>query len=328
MDILLDSNIWRYVADASAAGSLQAMAARGGNRVVIAPAVLYEALRLKDPALRKILAEVMTRKAWRRLMPDAYEDAVDVIAEVTRLRTHWLRERPDTTLFRRLRSDWRKIDGGFWSRARTSPEREHQFIAALDGPTVDAARENAKRQRAGITDKDRYVLDKPLQLIVGQPAENIEEWDGRPVEMWRLSARSFLLSALRDNRSAHFEWIAGHVDVPIALSRMSDWNQFWLYEVQPDKVPGLWLRSAMEFMQAFFKVTDGTPVDSQIGSYASSVDLIVSSDKRFVEMCQRCSREAPFFAAEAVLLPAGLRGVEELLHILSTKRSSRRARIL
>lgn len=64
MLILLDSNIWRYIADANAAGALQAAVAKARHRIVIAPAVLYEALRMRDAPLRRQLAEIMTRPAW------------------------------------------------------------------------------------------------------------------------------------------------------------------------------------------------------------------------------------------------------------------------
>lgn len=316
MDVLLDSNIWRYLVDANATGTLQAIESRTRNRVVIAPAVLYEALRMKDPGLRRQLAEVMTRPAWRRLMPDAYSEAEEFKREVQRLRPMWVREHPDLTYYRRVRSDWKRSRGGFWDRARQTPEREHEYIHQLDRGTVDRARENARRQRQGVSDLDRSTLEKPLDAIVGRPAEPIEGWAGAPVGMWRLHARSYMTMALLEEGSAHHEWLSGELDVRLALFRSDDWTRFWLYEVEASRMPRLWLRSAFEFMQAFYKVTDGTPVDAQIGSYATEVDMIVSGDKRFVEMCRRCRREAPFWLADAETISGGRGGVEQLFEII------------
>lgn len=46
--VLLDSNIWRYVLDAGAQGALLRAANNNSVTVQVAPAVVYEALRLRD----------------------------------------------------------------------------------------------------------------------------------------------------------------------------------------------------------------------------------------------------------------------------------------
>lgn len=316
MLILLDSNVWRYIADAEAAGALQSAAAKTRNRIVIAPAVLYETLRMRDATLRRRLAEIMTRPAWHRLMPDAYSESEEIGAEVRRLRPEWLREYPDLGWYRRIRSDWKKSNGGFWSRARHTPDTEHRHIGALDGGTIERARANARRQRQGISDKDRPMLGKPLNTVMGRPAGPEMGWDGEAVEAWRLHAWSFMTSSLGEEGSAHHEWLSGEVDLRFALFRAASWTRFWFYDVDAQHLPRMWLRWSMEFMQSFQKVTDGTPVDAQIASYATEVDLIVSADTRFVEMCKRCQREAPFKVADATSLVGGDAGVEELFEML------------
>ena len=316
MRVLLDSNVWRYIADADAAGRLQALARKRGHRIAIAPPVIYEALRMQDATLRRHLCEVMTRPAWDRLMPDAYSEAVEFKQEVRRLRPAWVRETPDLMYFKRLRSDWRKPTGGFWSRARQMPEREHEKLSALDGDMMPCARANAARQRKGIADSDRAVLDTSLDAIVGQPSESVDGWDGEPVSIWRLHAWSFMTEALQNTASPHYEWLSGEVDLTLALFRSGDWTRFWFYEVEANRLPRFWLRSAFEFMQSFYKVTDGTPVDAQLGSYAVEADVVVSADRRFTAMCQRCQHEAPFRVGDVLKVGGGRTGVEELLAFL------------
>jgi len=319
MLILLDSNVWRYIADADAAGALQSAVAKTRHRIVVAPAVLYEAIRMRDTRLRQRLAEIMTRPAWHRLMPDAYSECEELRSEVQRLRPEWLRERPDLGWYRRIRSDWKKANGGFWSRARHKPDIEHEYIGALDGETIERARANARRQRQGISDKNRPTLGKPLNTVIGRPPEPEVGWDGEAVEAWRLHAWSFMTSSLGEEGSAHHDWISGAVDLRLALFGAANWTRFWFYDVDAPHLPRMWLRWSMEFMQSFHKVTDGTPVDAQIASYATDVDLIVSADTRFIAMCERCRREAPFKVAEAIAVGGGEAGVEELFDLVRAR---------
>lgn len=66
--VLLDSNIWRYV-HANAAGALIQCARNRAYDVLIAPAVIYEALRMKNAPLRNALARLMAHAAANRAGP-------------------------------------------------------------------------------------------------------------------------------------------------------------------------------------------------------------------------------------------------------------------
>src|SRR5436309_617381 len=105
MRVLLDSNIWRYLVDADAIARLQAITRRTNIRILVAPAVLYEALRLRDEELRRRLVTAMTLPAWRRLMPEAYSESNEFKDEVRRLRPQWLRQKADLAWYRRLYFD-------------------------------------------------------------------------------------------------------------------------------------------------------------------------------------------------------------------------------
>ena len=58
--ILLDSNVWRYFVDADALPELLKVTRASRHIVVIAPAVLYEAVRTQDVAIRDQLLAAMT----------------------------------------------------------------------------------------------------------------------------------------------------------------------------------------------------------------------------------------------------------------------------
>ena len=70
--VLLDSNLWRYIIDAGFQGRLLRVARHGNVILQIAPAIMFEALRLRDIPLRNRLVGLMTNRSFHRLMPEAY----------------------------------------------------------------------------------------------------------------------------------------------------------------------------------------------------------------------------------------------------------------
>lgn len=313
VNVLLDSNVWRYLLDERRIGTLVKLSRQSGTRIVIAPAVLYEALRMKNPELRSALAGVMTLPSWRRLMPDAWSEVEEFKSEVRRLRPYWLRMPPDLRRHDLIERDWRRSNGGFWSRARLHPHQEHRALAVLDGNMMKDARSLAAGRRE---DASRSGFrEQPLDGLSGMPAAGTPGWKGDPVELWRLDGSRYTSKALQSG-GAYADWALGEIEAGITLPQAQDWNGFWFYEVEKARMRRFWLRTAFEYMQLFYKVTDGTPGDAQLGSYATEVDMIVSADRRFVRMCQQCRREAPFAVAEARLIPAGRDGVEQLLEIV------------
>ena len=84
--VLLNTNIWRYVVDAKAVGALLSLARGRTYQVQIAPAVLYETLRLGDHALRDAIVKIMTNDRFTRLMTEAYSESMEILREIKRAR--------------------------------------------------------------------------------------------------------------------------------------------------------------------------------------------------------------------------------------------------
>jgi hypothetical protein len=118
---LLDTNVWRYVVDNASQGSLLRLAREGSYDVQIAPAVLYETLRLGDAKLRASLVRLITNSSFHRLMPEAYSESMEILVEIKHIRPDWLRDSPDMQFFNRLKKDWTRRTGGFWGQMRTLP---------------------------------------------------------------------------------------------------------------------------------------------------------------------------------------------------------------
>jgi len=71
--ILLDTNVWRALADANAGQRLSSAAARRGLTIAVAPSVVYETLRLEHVALRDRVLRIQTSRGWVRLVPEQLE---------------------------------------------------------------------------------------------------------------------------------------------------------------------------------------------------------------------------------------------------------------
>ena len=117
MKILLDSNVWRYVANQNAGAALEECALRSYVQLVVAPALVFEARGLRDDPVRKEILKLLAQPAWTRLMPEAFLEAQEIKTAIRRLRPEWLIPNPDLTEVNALELDWRRNNGGFWSRA-------------------------------------------------------------------------------------------------------------------------------------------------------------------------------------------------------------------
>lgn len=320
--LLIDSNIWRYLTDAGAIDELRIVARKTKVRVLVAPAVVYEAMRVSDPRLRYRLAQALTLPDWKRLMPEAYSEAEEFKVEVRRLRPAWIRKQPDLASFKRLRHDWASPRGGFWDRVRHDTQAEATRILGMEGAILDVARSQARALREQAESMPREFATTRLCDLMAAPTQQPPPgWPDGPVELWRLDALRHWGRALMNFDSTHREWAEGEVDIPIALSQQESWAKFWLQDV--GSLPKCWLRTACEYLQRFSKVSDGAPVDVQLATYLADADVMVSADKLFVRITERCREEAPFAVAKGVRLPGGDAAATELFSLMEQKVSAR-----
>jgi hypothetical protein len=93
-------------------------------------------------------------------------------------------------------------------------------------------------------------------------------------------------------------------------------TRLWLGEISIEEAPRHWLRGAFEFLQAFHKVTAGSPGDSQLSSHLVDVDAVISADRNFVRFAQKCRDDAPFPVAKPHVVSGGASAVTDLLALL------------
>lgn len=312
MRVLLDTNIWRYLVDAQAIPLLR----RSNHEVLVAPAVVYEAFRTHDVELRTRLVDALTLPHWRRLMPEAYSESMEVIAEIRRVRPDWMRDKPDKTLFNRLRYDWRASKGGFWYRARHETERERALVANPSLLTQAQAQARAAREEA--KSFPRELERASFRTLRGAFGEDSGESGRLEFEPWRYTSMVAWMQGMHFPGHPYQDWLNPFVITAFLAYSSPSLEMFWLRDVGTSAMPRNWLRFVFEYQQRFHRVTAGTPGDAQLGTYLVDADVMFSADKNFVRFAERASAEAPFAVARSVLVPAGAAAVEAVLAALVT----------
>lgn len=317
MKVLLDSNVWRYVADQEASGALRQAAAESGAELVVVPALIYEARNLEDISLRKRILRLLASPYWIRLMPEVLLEAEEIKNIVRRFRGEWLIGKPGLSEVNRLKWDWERPEDGFWSRAREDvappvtdesmrADREHQL-----------AREESKAIRRRVfEEKQSLPSTLSLNAVYGVPPSDLPGWRGDPVEYWRVPSLYHFQTELNIYASPYREWLDSEIDVSAIQASPESLTRLWYYEISPQDLPRQWIRGAFEFLQGFHKVTPGSPVDSQLSAHLVDVDAVISADRNFIRFAQQCRTDAPFHVAQAHIVPGGPSAVASVLETL------------
>ncbi len=317
MNILLDTNVWRYLVDARAVGRLVSIVKKSGCSLCVAPATVYEATHSRDAELRHQMLRAMLLPSWKRLRPEAWSEAEEVKGEIRRCHPEWLRRKPDLVTLKGLAHDWIRRTGGAWDRAANRPG----LVAAIQRPSVDQARKQSVTARKEVAALRADDDKTPLSEIV-EPCEFVP-YAGQAVAAWRASVRRTVHIARSDHQSAYFDWLDAEVDLALMPDVNPYFQTFWVREVEASRVPRHWLRWAFRYLQERRKVSPGTPVDRQISTYLCEVDRFLSADKVMVSIAERCRAEAPFSIAESTLVPGGAAAVDELERVFAIARRRR-----
>jgi len=315
--VLLDTNIWRYVVDAKAAGKLLSVTHGSAYQVQIAPAVLYETLRLGDHALRDAIVRIMTNDRFTRLMTEAYSESMEILREIKRARPDWIKDRPDIAFFDRLKKDWTRKRGGFWVRCAKSPGIEARYIASLDNGMIEGGRNQARMARKEIIEAG-WKRNPPMDKTMCAFPEPTRGWNGSPFEAWRADSLSSLTFALAQRGNAYRDWIAPFVELDTGLLTSAGWIEFWIHLADTAALPRQWMRWAHAFSQRFRTVTQGTPGDCQLSTYFLETDFVVSADKALIATLEECRPYAPCTLPVGKLVPSGSPGVDALLRFLDS----------
>jgi len=301
--VLLDTNVWAYVAADDAAKDLRGIARSSDLEILVSPAVVFEQLRYTQrPDVRKRQLDITTRDWWTRMMPEVHVECEELVASLRRHRPNWIVASPTSSSLReyhRNRSDWKH---GFWQRARKTPDRQASYNDQLGGYAIEAGREHIESKKsfarehkiglASISLADPTLTDCLVHVGGGEPLQT---------QRWRVDASAHVahqLANVRPGNRTFRDWLDPFLKYDEVASP-SAWLSFWM-EVDPAEVPTQWLYWAAATLAPLVKVNSGTVFDVQIAVYLSHADVFMTADKNFDRIAQILQRYAPFPVARPV----------------------------
>lgn len=172
--------------------------------------------------------------------------------------------KPDLTEVNRLRLDWERAEGGFWSHARDDvgpPVTDESLRADREH---ELARQESAEIRQRILRRRQTLHSVSFRDVYGQPPDDTPGWLGEPVEYWRVPSLYHIRNELAVYASPYREWIDSEIDVAAIAAAAESLTRLWYLEIATTDAPRQWTRAAYEYFQAFHKVTPGTPIDSQL----------------------------------------------------------------
>lgn len=311
-----------------AGGQLRAVSHKSGLSVIAVPSALYELAEMPVAASRARALKLVTEPWWKRLMPEAYLESMEVVDALRLHRPGWIVERPDLREFKRLEYDWARKNtpakrrertankAGTWERFRFAPDNAHAQLEQLGRTDLAVARSDAKRGRQEMHDQGIGApgrLDAVMSSFIDPPAG----WRGDSVAAWRAEALfAFTYYLFARSGGAYHDWIAPFVDLDAVRRQRTSWTEFWLYDVTEHELSRQWIRWAFRCLSRFRRVSKGTPGDVQLSAYLYDADYVISNDKLFVELAGECARYAPRRMATAIEVKAQPSVAEHLLEVL------------
>jgi hypothetical protein len=340
--ILLDTNVWVQICDAGGrydAMQLRKAASKANVTIVVVPPVVYELMArpTQDDESARSLRErawVLSRRWWRRLLPDAYYESGELFKAIARYHPEWLRRDPDTEILAVLANDWllpqqhipiglaRRMSeaagfdvpeaairsrvgavirsDGFWERLRLEPL---EFAALMRARQVelDQVRSSMKDIRSQIASLRPANPRRPNEWTIG-PGE-IPYWRHYAAGSTRQLIEADLRSGLLGMRGLA-DWLEPVLDLRRVLRESDKWSHFWREEVTETEVPTFWLRGVAHAGQLSMAVSPGSPGDNQLVTYMGSVHYIATADKRLVDLIKLIGDfEPPVPVAKPLLLP-------------------------
>jgi hypothetical protein len=342
--LLIDTNVWSYLAEEADPDRVAALLERTGHEAVLNSLMLTEALRTADVAKRTDIVNMMASRHWRKLPADA--EAMELVEEVRRLRPEWLRSRPKTDRLFSFRAYWTKV---YWREARTEPEK---VLARLAKATAedDAEAEIARVQAANKAAWPFVEGDLESAALAASTADDHPDPDPRsrlgwtentPVLLWRVNARDVMWATLGREALGRLigytdrtqeDSLGAYVDLRAMRKDRESFNRFFLFDIEGWNVARWWWHGTVEVLQLGKRLANSNGMDAAHASYLPDCDYMLTADKRFYDIVKVASETVGAPRGGAVVLvethPNGwVAALEHALSNLPPKRSPSPARI-
>jgi hypothetical protein len=299
--LMLDTNIWSRLAEKGQQYQFGQLVRSKQVDVVMPPATLLEVLRTQDRQLRRAVTKLVCRRAWRRLRTEAQAEAVELVAEIRRLRPAWILEQPDFDAITRLERFWLRTIYDLALAGAPELVALNQVVGARERKEISNLQEDQQVRfwsdgffRSLEEAREQFPT---LAVSPGPPGSRMSGsaeahgWDpGTKVAPWRFDLLSVQWNALTldpvrtyitGQAATYADWVGAYVNLEAIRYSRRDFGHLILYEIDDAHMPRTWLRRAVALIQHSMRLGRGNPVDAQLASYLVDADLFVTNDRRY-----------------------------------------------
>lgn len=313
MRVILDTNVWTYLARSEEVTKLDDLIEEKGFELVVPPSILLEALRARDPSVRSNIVGAITRRSPGRVHPrtEAQQTADEVVGEIRRLRPGWIRGFPSTSRLPVLENFWTKT---IWQQAATDPTGVAERVQH-GSPEIEAADQHLYEvqefNKTAFTASGlsrTWDVEPRVDLSEGHESDQVG-WDGDRIAFWRVDNASTWWAVLRRgatdalHRTLH-DWFSPWIRRDAIIGDREDWNRFWYYDAQGANLSRNWMTSLMPWAQILRKLGEGNPRDTQHAVYLYDADVFFTADRRYAASLEHLRPWSPASFARAVRVSA------------------------
>lgn len=325
MRVILDTNVWTYIGERGEREAFEALEQDLDLTVVVPPSLLLEALRTPVPDIRALVVQAMTSRRGTRVhpLPEARLEADEVVAECLHLRPSWLRRFPLSANVTPLERFWTRA---IWQEAAADPTRVAMALSSETEKIVANIHAIQHENKTAFMEAG-FRLDDSEPWVELDAAEDAEQlgWEGGRIEAWRYEACAIwwralvvapLLAQVRAMDTSYADWAGALLNLAVVARDRASWNHLWYHEVDPSKMPRIWLRSVVPWAQLQTRLGSGNARDAQHAAYLYDADLLITADRRYGKVLDVVRNWAPKPFAEACVISATDSPTESIATVL------------
>jgi hypothetical protein len=241
---ILDTNLWSSIGDEGVTRPFDDLMGSRSLQVVVPPSILIEVLAHPLTDVRQRIIDALATGPRHRLPTEAQSESSEVVAEVRRVRPHWMRSMPDTAKVWSLNNFW---TNKIWREVLEDSEPHHSY-RMREQKKYEYLVKQQRSNRTQLVETNFQI--RPLTAILVSatpeaPESYLAGWSGGPVDAWRVTSRDLYWHELRvisgravitKEDTTYADWIGSDVDLSRLRSDHVGFTRLWLEDIEP---PGI-----------------------------------------------------------------------------------------
>lgn len=289
MKVYFDTNIYSMITEHQNQDDVRNLLAQNSVTLIASGENLIETWAIKSPSIKRREIETLTKVATRfEEYPGSFLDAMELLAEIKRLRTRWCRKIPHGIM---KRNEFFSLHREKWILSKqgrmTELSSEKTFYIDKES-AIRISREYQKNIRSARTSKNAKLN---LVQVKGEIIEAEIELDLDDLEKyWRTSNLTAWFAALVQKNPSSREYLDWLSPFLWMKEIENGWNEFWIERVSAENMPRNRLQSLIEYFQLKHKISHGNALDCIHATHSLNVNYFLTADKNFAKVLKEAQK--------------------------------------